>query len=50
MRAAEAKVAVRALADMIEKMITERTKVPAPVSSLSEAVDFADHGIERQPG
>ena len=40
--AAEAEAAVRALADMIEKMITERTKVPALVPPTSEAVELAD--------
>jgi uncharacterized protein len=42
MAAAEAEAAVRALADMIEKMITERTQVAAPVPPASEAIELAD--------
>jgi len=40
--AAEAGPAVRAVAGMIEKMMTERTGVPAPVPPASEAVELAD--------
>src|SRR6516225_7111013 len=42
MAAAEAEAAVRALADMIEKMVTERAQVAAPAPPTSEAVEFAD--------
>ena len=42
MAAAEAQAAVRALADMIEKMVTERAQVAAPAPPTSEAVEFAD--------
>jgi uncharacterized protein with von Willebrand factor type A (vWA) domain len=40
--AAEAEAAVRALADVIEKMITERAKVLAPVPPASEPAELAD--------
>jgi uncharacterized protein len=40
--AAEAEAAVRALADVIEKMITERTRVLAPVLPVSEPAELAD--------
>ena len=42
MAAAEAQAAVRALADMIEKMITERAQAGVPVPPTSEAVELAD--------
>jgi uncharacterized protein with von Willebrand factor type A (vWA) domain len=42
MEAAEAEAAVRALADMIEKIISKRAEVSAPVSPASEAVELAD--------
>jgi uncharacterized protein with von Willebrand factor type A (vWA) domain len=42
MEAAEAEAAVRALADMIEKMITERAKLLAHVPPTSEAFELAD--------
>jgi uncharacterized protein with von Willebrand factor type A (vWA) domain len=42
MEAAEAEAAVRALADMIEKMVAERAQVAAPVPHTGGEVDLAD--------